>query len=511
MRKHQQRQILELLKMINDAQAEGQYADCQEGAIGIGEFIEQIEGEGTQTVALLEKYCELLFKASIGEVSDTRLDRQLGRIENSIKTELKPNRIEIAFLSYKASMSDSLESIYFAAKEDPDCDAYWIPIPYYDRKPDRSFGEMHYEGSECYSDKFDCTDWQEYDIEARHPDAIFTFNPYDAGNLVTSVHPDFYCERLQKLTDLLVYVPYFVSGVGVAEHYCMLAGCVFANMVILQSKSIRDTFVSVNENAYGNRYGNPEEKFVALGSPKFDKVINAKRDDFVLPKEWAKLITGKKVVLYNTSIGPTLKGDEKYLAKLRYVIDSFKNLDDVILWWRPHPLQEVTYESMRPQLLVKYKKIVADYKQANLGIYDNTTDSNRAIIWTDLYYGDSSSLLVLYLIAGKPAILQDIDVLSDLNIVNTATDEVSKAIEHISSERKRLAREKELLIKEFAPMESESYGLKTVISALVNATDGLCLDAESLKEFRSMFLASSDGTAGEKVYFAVRNEIQGKQ
>jgi hypothetical protein len=48
-----------------------------------------------------------------------------------VKTELKPNQIEVAFLSYKASMSDCIETIYLAAKADPMCDAYWIPIPYY--------------------------------------------------------------------------------------------------------------------------------------------------------------------------------------------------------------------------------------------------------------------------------------------------------------------------------------------------------------------------------------------
>ena len=143
MRKHHQRNILELLETIKEAQSAGLYADCQDGALSVGEFIEDIEGEGTQTVALLEEYCDLLFQASNGEIGEKQLSKHLVKVENTVKSELKPNRIEVAFLSYKASMSDSLETIYLAAKEDPDCDAYWIPIPYYDRRPDGSVGAMH--------------------------------------------------------------------------------------------------------------------------------------------------------------------------------------------------------------------------------------------------------------------------------------------------------------------------------------------------------------------------------
>lgn len=292
MRRHQQQQILELLKTISDAQAAGLYADCQQGALTIGEYIEGIEGEGTQTVALLEEYCDKLFQASNGEIGERALGKQLLKIENSVKNELKPNKIEIAFLSYKASMSDSIESIYLAAKDDPECDAYWIPIPYFDKNNDGSFGTMHLEGADCYSDKIECTDWQEYDIEARHPDAIFTFSPYDEANYVTSVHPNFYCKRLRELTDCLVYVPYFVvsDAANLQEPFCLCAGCVYAHKVILQSEEVRNEYIRHFKNYYGDEFGNPEERFIALGSPKFDKVINSKREDFELPEEWSRLI-----------------------------------------------------------------------------------------------------------------------------------------------------------------------------------------------------------------------------
>ena len=410
MRKHQQRQILGLLQTLKEAQSVGLYVDCQDGAVGIGEFIESIVGEGSRTVALMEDYCELLYKASIGQAGERQLDKHLLQVENTVKSELRPNRIEIVFLSYKADMSDSIESIYLAAKSDPNCDAFWIPVPYFDRKTDGSFGEMRYEGADRYDGNIICTDWREYDIEVRRPDVIFTFNPYDAGNYVTSVHPDYYCERLRNLTDLLVYVPYFVLAGDAPEHFCTVAGCVYAHKVIVQAKKIRDTYIRVFKKAYGNGYGRAEDKFAALGSPKFDRILSSRRECHELPQNWSDLIGDRKAVLFNTSISAMLEKDEQYLIKLRYVLETFRSRDDIVLWWRPHPLVEATYSSMRPQLFEDYKQIVADYKRKNFGIYDDTTNLHRALAWTDACYGDGGSIVSMCQIKGKPVMRSRVDI-----------------------------------------------------------------------------------------------------
>lgn len=66
---------------------------------------------------------------------------------------------EIAFFPYKASMRDALESIYLTAKEAPDCDAYCVTIPYYNKMPDGRLGVMHYEVGD-YLNYIEITDWQ---------------------------------------------------------------------------------------------------------------------------------------------------------------------------------------------------------------------------------------------------------------------------------------------------------------------------------------------------------------
>ena len=415
MRKYHQQQILELIKTIKTAQAAKQYGECQEAALSVCDFVDSLKGEGTKTVALLENYCELLFKAYNGEIGEKFLRKHMNKIENSVRHELKPNRIEVVFISHKASMSDSIASVYHAAKADPRCDAYWMPVPYYDRKSGGTMGAMHYEGPEHYH--FDTVDWRSYDIEARCPDIIFTFNAYDDQNFVTSIHSDFYNSRLRDLTDMLVYVPYFTSFdydlVNYPEHFASVSACIFAHKVMLQSEAMRNFYVRIFKAQYGNQFGRPEDKFIALGSPKFDAAINAREEDYVLPVDWIKIVEGKKVILYNTTVGSILKGNEQYLKKLRSVLDFFRKQKDVALWWRPHPLTEATYDTMRPILLAEYEKIVSEYKREGWGIFDDSVLLQRAIAYSDAYYGDGGSSLVLtFGITGKPVMLQNASILS---------------------------------------------------------------------------------------------------
>lgn len=105
-------------------------SDCQSTAIEMGNAIERTEGEGLHTIKLLESYCEDLYNVSVGSFSEYSgkkirklLDSSLSAFENSVKTEIKV-KLEVVFMPYKAAMWDSLESIWKAAYNDPDCNAY---------------------------------------------------------------------------------------------------------------------------------------------------------------------------------------------------------------------------------------------------------------------------------------------------------------------------------------------------------------------------------------------------
>lgn len=409
-------------------------AECQEFAVELGTAIENTEGEDCITVSHVEEYCETLFRVfeEIPKACDANkiykiLKKQLLRVENSVKNDI-PVRKEIVFFPYKASMWDSLESVYLSAKEDPDCDVYCVPIPYFDLGADRSFATMHYEGNQ-YPENIEITDWQTYNLEEREPDIIFIHNPYDEWNNVTSVHPRYYAKNLKKYTDKLVYIPYFIlrevepdnhEEVKEVEHFCAVPAVVYADSVIVQSEKMRRVYIDVMTQTMGDDTRKVwEKKILGLGSPKTDRVLNTKKENVIIPEEWLRVMkkpdgSWKKVVFYNTGVSTLLAYDEKALYKMESVFKNFeKKQDEIALLWRPHPLMKATIQSMRPQLLALYDRLLQEYQEAGWGIYDDTADMDRAIAISDAYYGDASSVLQLYQKTGKPIMTQNVDVLSD--------------------------------------------------------------------------------------------------
>lgn len=412
-------------------------ADCQNCAITVGNKIEAVYGEGTKSVAMLEAYCESIYEVSqnleqTGESVQhyNNAKEHLKAVISAMEQEI-PDKKEILFLPYKASMWDSLESVYLAAREDEECEAYVVPIPYFDRKSDKTLGQMHYEGSE-YPVNIPVTDWEQYSIEERCPDVIYIHNAYDDMNLVTCVHPRFFSSNLKNYTDELIYIPYFVldeidpddeKRIEGMRHFCVLPGIINADKVILQSEKMSQIYINEYAKAFEEAGATVDreqlkQKFLGLGSPKFDKVVNTKKEDVEVPEEWLKIIqkpdgSWKKIIFYNTSVTALLKHEEKMLAKMKNVFEGFKERqDEVALLWRPHPLIRTTIEAMRPQLWQEYEQIVEQYKSEGWAIYDDTADMDRAIALSDGYYGDQSSVIQLCQKAGVPVLVQDVNMLS---------------------------------------------------------------------------------------------------
>ena len=411
---------------------------CQETAIQIGTFLETLEGEYGTLVRRLEDYCELVYRMSRNishEQSPVVREKEhrkqwkkvrgiLAEVRNVIAYEMPEDRREVVFLPYKASMWDSLESVWEAAEADENTDAYVIPVPYYDKNPDESFREEHYEG-DLFPDYVPITRYDEYDFQRRRPDAIFIHNPYDECNIVTSVHPFFYSENLKEYTEKLVYIPYFVldevdpdndKQVEGIKHLVIQPALFHSDKVVVQSEAMKKAYIRIllkqADQPSGEIREYWEEKILGLGSPKVDKVLNTRKDKLEIPEEWKEMTEKpeggrKKVVFYNTSVGALLRYDGQYLEKMKEVFDFFyQKKEEITLLWRPHPLIEATIQTMRPQLWEEYRVLRDNYRQGNWGIYDDTPDMNQGIALSNIYYGDRSSIVELYKKMGKLAVIQ---------------------------------------------------------------------------------------------------------
>lgn len=440
MRRAKKEEILSTIKLLHMAHeaicritntqnraVEDVLAACQECAIQIGTEIEKSEGEGTKTVKLLEEYCECLYQCIQPEHSHrgrdiySELESCLISIERKFVREIH-EKLEVVFLPYNASMWDSLESVWKAAAEDETCNAYVVPIPFYDKNPDGSFGNLHYEGN-LLPDYVPVVSWEDYDLRERKPDMVFIHNPYDDGNLVTSVHPDYYATELKKYTPKLVYIPYYLYVNDAASEGTILTkGVLNADYVIIQSEEccrqcikIYDAFCKAHN--LQNKVKPGKDKFLPLGSPIVDST-SGEADWDTVPLEWKQKIwegnKKKKVVFYNTHLSDVMYVNaENFFKKVQVVLKIFRQQQDIVLLWRPHPLTWQTIQAMNPSAAEQYQKLVDNYRAEDWGIYDDTSDLKRSVRISDAYYGDPSSVVTMFQEAGKPVMLQNLEMLEE--------------------------------------------------------------------------------------------------
>jgi hypothetical protein len=451
MRKFQKHQLLELLGTLKEATDElfkpgnkhavsALIGDITDFVSALVEYAKKlVSGEqADKAVKFLNDYVTML--TSLDKVE---LKNQIHNIELEF-SKFKVDKIQLVFVADCMSKADALLPIYKIAKDDPACEAHFIPIPLYELDPQmlRIRAKMLFENEDEWKKSYpwlEITDWQTFDLEKNKPDVIFTNNAYDDENYVTQTHPTWWCKNLKNHTECLVFIPYFVlDNNQFMTVFAKLTAFRYADLVVLENEKVRKLYVDNAMDCFGKTLN--YSKFVALGSPKFDMVLEytqkAKDGTLEIPDEWKSKIyktdgTKKKLVFYNTSLGALLadakENDPSYLQgslyvrKVAAVLDTFKRRaegkGDVVLLWRPHPLMLSTIHSMAPHLSADWGRIVENYKRENYGIYDESGDLHRAIAVSDCYYGDGSSVSALFRQLDKKIYFQYFDNKQKINLI----------------------------------------------------------------------------------------------
>lgn len=421
MRKYKKQELCNCIKTLKEAHRKINSAaislrneilpQCQEMAIQVGTEIDNVAGEGTQAVSYLEEYCEEVYQAVISTAKgdwiqhQRNIERLLWQIEDSIKADIPNSPAEIVFLPYKASMWDALDSVYRAAVKAENCNVTVMPIPYYNISAKGEVLAVEYEGNQFPAD-IQITDFRKVDLAKLHPDVIFIHNPYDEWNRVTQVPREYFSSTLINQTEHLVYIPYFVTkGDTIKDDYCYMPAVRNAWRTFVQSDAVRDCYI---------KNGADPKKIVAMGSPKFDMVIQMQENPPAIPDAWKSALERRKVFLLNTHLNSIINEAEKTMDKLHQIFELFGERDDVALLWRPHPLSIQTAKSMNSQILGQYMQLIEEFKKLPNCVYDDTADLHRAIALSDAYIGHSSSLLTMYGITGKPIYIMNIK--QDTNI-----------------------------------------------------------------------------------------------
>ena len=261
----------------------------QERAVMLGNAIEERKGEGTESVHLLESFCEALFQLhssltallvyrDTAEGKETEPEEKIEQSEKNLKQSTivenskeqleglrallqnlraaleKEIKRQVVFLPHSAKHFASIRPLIDALREREDTEVKLMPIPYFDRMGDGSLSEMHYEG-ENFPKEYPITDYRSYNFLAELPDCIVMNSPYDAFNPVWSVDPFFYSEKLKQYTNNLVYIPWFVTDEidpqaeedGKAfynmRYYVTVPGVFHADYTVVQSEGMRAAYL----------------------------------------------------------------------------------------------------------------------------------------------------------------------------------------------------------------------------------------------------------------------------
>lgn len=253
----------------------GLLLSVQQAAINIGTMIEIRKGENTPEVKLLEEYCELIYQiyrsCEAEKISDGLLEKAMVVVGDFKKlvSAMPESYKEVVFLTYKGRYWDAYEKKYNECVE-KGINVRVIQVPYYEVKMDGTFGEMHY-NAEGYPEYITLTDYDTYDFEKQHPDAIYIQTPYDECNRVMSVPPFFYSSNIKQYTDELIYIPFFIMDEitnekyeQTMEYFCTVPGVVHSDKCIVQSEDMRQAYIEHLTKMSGDEYRSIWEKKIQV-------------------------------------------------------------------------------------------------------------------------------------------------------------------------------------------------------------------------------------------------------
>lgn len=252
-------------------------AALQETVIAFGELLEKRIGKDTESISLVERYCEMLYQryqsasslAENGEEvtkkeeieksgetekrGETEADKSVLLLQDLKKTIGKEQKVQIVFLLHRAKDFAGFRPLIDGLrKENVDCKI--MPIPYYEKAVTGELTEMHYEGAD-FPEEYAITAYQSYDFAQELPDCIVMNSPYDEFNPVFSIDPFFYSRNMKQYTGKLVYLPWFVTDEihpkdpedGKAfynmRYYVTVPGVFHADYTLVQSEGMKEAYL----------------------------------------------------------------------------------------------------------------------------------------------------------------------------------------------------------------------------------------------------------------------------
>jgi hypothetical protein len=410
---------------------------CQESAVAVGTEIEGIVGEGTQTVAILEAFCEEVYNASVKADSDglspdltKEMTAQINEASKIWEEEISV-KSTVLFLPCEPKWWDGFETVWRREKDTPDTTVFVVPIPWYEKRIETGEVIVHY-NPEAYPKEIGALDYNSFDIQKLHPDIIYIQEAGDGETFACWLDMRFYTSSLKPCTDDLVYIPYRIErepDVKNRDQLDKLAANILVkgidnvDTIVVQSPNMRNAYINIlrrRDRENGVTEGQDWPSIIrGTGSPRAEKVASLKKEDFDIPQDWLTFIqrpdgSRKKIMLYGNSVYTFMNSGISIIEKIRDSFQVFKeNAEDVALIWRPHPEARDVIAFLRPELLEEYDALVKEFVEEKLGILDEDDDFTRSVVLSDAFYGDDSALITIYKATGKPIMIENLEIRSN--------------------------------------------------------------------------------------------------
>ena len=426
-------------------------------AVSIGDRVEKrmkCSGSADAMISLLESYCEDVYNAYQKEgsvdIEDIRRLRAYEEMFDDIFKDIN-EKLEVVFLCYMTEHWKSLHTIWESAVADDSVHVTVIPVPYYLKETDGSTDkdEMIIEDG-GYPPEVELTPYDQYDMEAEHPDVIIYQCPYDEYSTAVTVHPYYYVSNLYQFAEKLVFIPpFYTRDIDDADKrirstlrdFICNPGIIYADQIIVQSEGVKRAYEEILSGFVRDELGDREDEALKVKINAKGKVIacgtaihdwESKGRDLMhfsdkcytydglettatmydrvrdIPDDWMRSIkkddgSFKKILVYYISGSMIYDHEIPEIKRVGRVIDMMQShSQDIAILWFADKYAEDILKSRKPKVWDAYAAVMERFKSEEIGIFDETGDADRAAAICAGFYGDAGLLMNKCRNLGKP-------------------------------------------------------------------------------------------------------------
>ena len=299
-------------------------------------------------------------------------------------------KVYALFLTEEVSCWPSLESVFYAAQQDPKCEAALVYVPFFHQ----NFSKQVDYYPEYQAMGLPVLRHSEYNISFHSPDVVFINKPY------SNVPEQYQIRHLECVIPRAIYIPYGMEitsdlakfGFQYYLHYKAWRHCVYGNIVKEYAKK------------FGYRNG---ENIAVWGHPKADhyRQIEKKREE--IPEEWKRVIKGRKTILWTPHhlIDLNGNGTGTWLIWGEKILELVSNNPDIVFIFRPHPLMLGALVNGGHMTQSQASRLQQRIRSAENIIWDDNSLYYNAFYAADALITDGTTFCVEFLYTKKPILL----------------------------------------------------------------------------------------------------------